>query len=252
LTASTPEFRTADASRYVFPVVALVLLVTVDGVRGLRLHRATLIVVFVVLAIAVPANLFHLVDARGYRSDDSRAMKAQFRMLELAGENADPTYVPGLESFEVSPRELIISAGGYLQTVDRIGSWAYTTEEVAEQGTETREAADAVLATALGVELQPARSPRDTDECETVEPTDEGVANAPLPPRGAVIETPEGGEVLLGRFGDQPTVDMGSVAPDSPAALEIPEDSATQEWAVAVAGSAPVTICPLSHSGSES
>jgi hypothetical protein len=252
LTASTPELRTADASRYLYAVVALVLLVTVDALRGLRLHQATVVAIFVVLAIALPASLFHLVDARGYLSDDSREMKTQLRMIELAGQNADPAYVPGLESSDASPLQLIISAGAYLDTVDRVGSWAYSTEEVKAQENETREAADVVLATALRLELEPIDSPRDADGCRTVEPDEEGVVKSELPPGGAVLEASEGGDVLLGRFGDEPSASVGSATGGSAYALEIPEDAATEEWVVSVASAAPVTICSPGESGTAS
>jgi hypothetical protein len=246
LAADAPLVRTPEDARYVFVAVALVLLLTVDGLRGLRPSNGVRVAVFALVAVSLLGNALHLLDGRAYLQPQATEIKAQLRMLELAGTNADPGYIPGIDTPEVSPGEFAISAGAYLETADRLGSWADSTDEVLQRSDSTRRGADVVLARALGLRLAAGAAAPTSRDCETIAPDAGGLVVTALPAGGASLTSPDGSrDVLLRRFADTFAVGLGRLEPATPSVLRIPADDEAREWVASVRSAGPIELCPL-------
>jgi hypothetical protein len=99
-----------------------------------------------------------------------------------------------------------------------------------------RERADAVLAAALGLALEPGADP--VGVCERLaagETAEVGPGAVKVAPRDTV-------GVRVGRFADAPLVQLGRTSGE--ATLEIPADASARPWRVQVDGAASVCVEP--------
>jgi hypothetical protein len=181
------------------------------------------------------------------RTDIAKS-RAEFAMLELAGERVDPGYVVSAD-----PRVadlggglyLGIPAGAYLDSAKENGSIAYSLDEVREQPEEIREIADAALAGALQLELEPGDPPGAAETCRTTKPRGG---------RPVVVEMAGGfnhvrvagrGAPLIGlrRFaGSGPGVPIAKLQAGGWAVLRLPQDAAAH-WKLVT--HATVTTCSI-------
>jgi hypothetical protein len=137
-----------------------------------------------------------------------------------------------------------INPGAYFSAVDAFGSPAYTLPELAESPSRARDAADRRLVAALEIELGRARRGDQTARCRVVRASPAGGAEVPIRPGTFTLRARSPGtELRLGRFADEPRVDLGRLPRGRPASLEIPPDRSPRRWRVAVRGRGPVTLC---------
>ena len=69
-------------------------------------------------------------------------------------------------------------------------------------------------------------------------------SEAEIPPGGAVLRSESGGAVSLRRFGDEPTIEVGTLAPGSAATIALPDDGASRPW-IASIGAGTLEICAV-------
>jgi hypothetical protein len=237
--ASGPN-RTPDAVRYIYMGSVAVLLVGVAAVPSIGFSRRGLAILFAVAAFGLGANLALLRDAgRGFR-DYSAGVQSRLAALELARDRVDPNLdVPDAGLIEAP-------ASAYFAVVDRYGSPAYSPAELGRQSEAVREETDRVLPSQLELQLEASRAGPPAGSCETVAHRSPGAA--------ITFELPQGGATLrvrgsspatltLGRFGDLPSAELGSLSPDEPATLTIPPDASPTPWRAAVAGASSVDVC---------
>ena len=236
--------RPPDSSRYLFAGALLVLLVAADLARGRRLSRLVIATLFVLIAVAVPANVGKLRDGRHALLADAWLSRSGYAMLELAGEGVDPSYAPSTDeqATGVGPVPFFgLEAGTYLAAMERVGSLAYPLEEVERQVAPVRMVADVVLVNALELRLRAPAPP--LPRCRPV----------PLA-SGTSFEIPPAGALLRSRVERQLTLRLARFAPESPSAsvgalpsrewrlLEIPPDGAEAPWRGLADG--PLELCP--------
>jgi hypothetical protein len=131
----------------------------------------------------------------------SGAVGSALGAVEIAGETADPNLQPD------AIRIPYLRAGPYLAAVDDLGSPALTPEQIAVRPEADRQAADVVLAVALGVDMRPeadggdGRTPPQMEasvggtvqfarSCVTLRPTDPSASiDLALPSNGIVVQT---------------------------------------------------------------
>jgi hypothetical protein len=166
--------RPPQSTRYLLVSAVLVLLVAADCFRRPLSNRAGAVLVVLAL-LPLPANvdaLFTGKDQNVLRTDVPKS-RAEFAMLEVAGERVDPGYV-------VSADPRVAEAGGslylgipdgaYLDAARENGSIAFSLEELWRQPEEIREIADAALVGALQLELEPGDAPGAAETCRTAKP----------------------------------------------------------------------------------
>jgi hypothetical protein len=240
--------RPPEGSRYVFFGAVAVLLVAAEAISG-RVGKRLTAGVAVIAVLALPANIAQL--RSGHETDvlhhDAGVSRAEFAMLELAGNRIGPEYIASADpnvSAIGGGLYIGIPAGAYLRSVQRNGSSAFTLAELREQPEELRKIADVTLADALGLQATLAHRPAGTASCPVVSPeSGSGSASFPLPP-GRTVFGPAGQRpVKLGlrRFADEESGELEEIPPGTWRSLEVPRDAAPERWHGVV--DAPLRFC---------
>lgn len=241
--------RPAEGMRYVFFGAVGVILLAAAAASG-RIGRRMTAGAIVVALLALPANIAQL--RSGHETDvlhhDAGVSRAEFAMLELAGNRADPEYVASADPNVTAVGGGLfigIPAGAYLRSVERNGSPAFDLAELRAQPEELRKIADITLADAIGLQATVARRPLDAARCPIVSPQPgSGSASFPLPP-GRTVFGPAGRRpVKLGlrRFADEESGELEEIPPSAWRSLEIPRDAAEEPWRAVIDASA--RVCP--------
>lgn len=241
--------RAADSARYIFVATMLTLLVAADALQGLRLRPLAVAAIFVVVAMALPENLTKLEDGRNAMLPEADANRAEYTTLDLARGRVDPDFVPAGDPRvqRVGGAVFVpLAAGPYFEGEDRNGPLGGSLPRLRRESVAVRNVADASLAAALDLRLQPARAPADPRSCPSVvgvsaaEP-----ANFDLPPGGALLGSRRGAVTVgLSRFSRGAfSVPLGTLDAGGWAALRTPPDPAPDPWLAVVSG--PVYVCPL-------
>lgn len=234
---SAAPARQPEAARYLYPSAAMILLVAVEALRGVRIGWIGLALLFAGAAISLAGNLTHLRNSHDFLAAQGEAARAQLAMIELAGTEGDL----GLSPSDVGPagaRYVGVPALFYLAAVDRVGSLADDLPEVRAAPEPVREAADLVLARSLGVEVaaDPGATPGRCKLQAAGEPF-ELSAGTNLLQGGAA----EAASLLVGRFADTPTVPVGELSGSGAFEVALPGDSAPDPWLAQA--DAPVRVC---------
>jgi hypothetical protein len=234
--------RTPESVRYMYVGSVAVLLVASAALPPIRLSKQLVGTLFVVVVLCLGANLALLRDAGSRFREYSAGVRARLAALEIAREHVDPSID--------APDAVLIDApaSAYFAVVDRYGSIAFSLAELEQQSEAIREETDRVLATALGLRLDVSRSQPAVQGCDTaIRGTPEGPVILELPRMGATLRArgPGPAALTLGRFGDLPSAELGSLSPREPATLRIPPDTSPTPWRAAVAGASSVEVCAL-------
>jgi hypothetical protein len=236
------EGRTPGETRYLYAGSIAFLLVVVEVARAPRLGRTGTVLVLAVAAAGIVGNLPRFEEARdGILAHSTRA-RAYTTAMELAGRNADPEFIPVIDTPEVATAgALYFSVGQYFELASRYDTFAYSVPELRQQDEEVRYGADTVSARILALELGKAtRLPG--RGCEAFQTgTDGGFVELP---RGRVLfEASDDTRVALRRFADRSVVPIGELHAGRPAFLKIPPDRATIPWKLDVEGPLTLKVC---------
>ena len=239
--------RSPQSTRYLLVSAVLVLLVAADCFRRPLSNRAGAVLVVLAL-LPLPANvdaLFTGKDENVLRTDIPKT-RAEFAMVELAGERVDPAYIVSAD-----PRVSELGGGLYLglpaiailDAAKQNGSIAYSLDELEEQPEEIRAIADAALVGAIPVELEPSHSPGAALTCSATEPREGRAAVVPLSTGFNLVRVSGPGTPLIGlrRFAASgPGVPVARLRPGGWAALKLPQDG-EKDWELVT--KATVTTC---------
>lgn len=239
-------FRQPSTPRYVFFGAIIVVLIVAEALRGRSISRHAITGLLAVFCVAMVGNGIRLGYGASRLVSQTTAVDAQLAMIELAGVSARPTFNPRT----VAPRgsfAIAAPAGALVAFMDDAGSLGYTLEEVREGNATVREDADLVLARALGLIAVPVKEPEDVrrSSCRTISADPEAPARIPLQ-AGTQLLRLDGGTaqpLLLGRFGDVASAEVGLLEPGSEVALELPGDDAPDPWFATVTGA--IRVCPV-------
>lgn len=242
--------RPPEASRYVFVGAVGVLMIAAEAFAG-RISSRLTAGVFVVVALALPANIAQL--RSGSDADalhhDAPISRSEFTMLELAGDRADPEYTPTADpNVTAIGGGLFIGlpAGAYLRAVERNGSAAFSLAELRQQPEEIRRIADNTLVDALDLKTEYAPAPTVQRDCRRIGvDAATGYAVFAIPRGGALLRVAgsEWADIWLRRFASSiHSASRGRIPPRRWVKLAIPPDAAPEPWRGAVG--APLTICP--------
>lgn len=243
--------RPPEGSRYVFVGAVGVLMVAAEALAG-RISARLTAAVFVIVALALPANIAQL--RSGPEADtlhhDAPISRSEFAMLELAGDRVDPEYTPTADpNVTAIGGGLFIGlpAGAYLRSVERNGSAAFSLPELRRQPEKIRRIADNTLVDALDLKTEYAPAPRTRRGCRKVVPdAGTGYATFVVPRGGASLRVSgdEWADIWLRRFATAlHSASRGKVPPRRWVKLAILPDAAPEPWHAAVG--APVTVCPV-------
>ncbi|MGH2993540.1 MAG: hypothetical protein ACRDL1_08380 [Solirubrobacterales bacterium] len=238
--ASGPN-RTPGSVRYIYMGSVAVLLVGVAAMPSIGFSKRLLAILFAAAALCLGANLALLRDAGKTFRDYSAGVQSRLAALELARDRVDPNLdVPDAGLIEAP-------ASAYFAVVDRYGTPAYSPAELGRQSEAVREETDRVQASQLELRLEASRAGPADGSCETVSRRSPGAVIAFELPRGGAtlrVRAAVPATLTLGRFGDLPSAELGSLSPGEAATLRIPPDASPRPWLASVSGARSVEVCP--------
>lgn len=233
------------SQRYAYTGAVLLLLVTSSALAGLRLPRRLVPAVFAVTALALGASLYQDRVASSVLRSYSTVSRATLAVLEIARAHVDPGFIPPDPTVSAA-YQVVGGAGPTLDAVERNGSFAFSLAELRAQPESVREVADDTLAKALGLGVKPLGPRSPAAGCRRVA----GAGRLTVRPPGVIMRSATPRSVAVSRFGDAPTVEVGSLAAGETSLLEIPADDTPDPWRVQVSPEGPLTVCePASVSG---
>ncbi|HET8954471.1 MAG TPA: hypothetical protein VFN18_02305 [Solirubrobacterales bacterium] len=239
--------RPPQSTRYLLVSGVLVLLIAADCFRRPLSTRVGAVLVVLAL-LPLPANIDAMLtgkDENILRTDIAKS-RAEFAMLELAGERVDPSLIVSADPLVAEAGGGLyqgIPAGAYLASAEKNGSIAFTLDELGEQPEEIREIADTTLVRAIPVELEPSHSPGAALTCRTTKPGGMGAAVVPLSTGFNLVRVSGAGTPTIGvrRFANSgPGVPIARLRPGGWAALKLPQDG-EKDWQLVT--KATVTVC---------
>jgi hypothetical protein len=246
--------RAPQSTRYLLVSAVLVLLIAVECFPRPLSNRVGAVLVVLAL-LPLPANvgaMFSDKDENVLRTDIPKS-RAEFAMLELAGDRVDPASVVSSNPWVTEVGGGLfqaIPAGAYLDSASENGSIAYTLPDLRQQPEEVRVIADATLAASFGLRLRAASAPRAGVECRTTRPAG-GVATVPLRAGTTRLRVAGAGAPLIGlrRFaGSGPGVPIARLQAGGWGSIELPADSVPEPWRLVT--NASITTCAISSGAS--
>ena len=270
-------------SRYQYMGAIFILLIAAELLRGIRIRGIGWILLAASTALIALSGAGLLNTAsKNYRAAGEIG-RADLAALEIARGQVKPGFDlcnPRPDGFcdpSLAGTVIPVTAGPYFKRIDDFGSPAYTVEELLSSSEQARQAADRVLAAALGLRLDPLQafpSPGgpapvllgpaaamlgESTGCLTVQAAEQ---NAPLleAPTGGVVLKARGAshaQVRLRRFSSQERpidlglssevrpIDLGTLSSGQIAQIAIPADRASETWKLSLHGSGPLTVCGL-------
>jgi hypothetical protein len=222
--------RTPDQARYMYPGAVAALIVAVEAARGIQLSRRALIALFGVVAVSLTTNVAHYRQGGEFLRFYSASERAAFMAIELTRDRVDPAFVPSSGVAGL----IRLEAGRYLAGVDRIGSPAFTPAQLQGQSETVREAADSVLAEALGVKVTALGAGRTGRHCRLLRAASASATAFLVSPPGALLRSPTPARVAVGRFATGAKVPAGRLAAGRPAVLLLPTDRSPRPWHASV------------------
>ncbi len=238
--STTLARRTPDLDRYAYPVAIGLVLVLAASFRGWTPSRRSLLVLFGIVVFALPVNLWEMRERGISIRAESDLARARLTAIELERAVVPDQYL-ALPAKGQTCKRLVCggvvssAAGIYLAAVDRFGSFGYSVKDLAAASAGVRQAADQTLGSIV--------SPRMTAVDGSKLKCARGRSEVAVAPGGAVLLRPEaGGTVSLRRFGDQPTIQVGTLQPGQAGTIRLPADGTNKPW-LASASSGNLEVC---------
>jgi hypothetical protein len=241
--ASAPGFRYPSKYGYMYPGAVIVLLALTTALAATRLMRRGLVVLLVITAYSLAANVATMGEGASYSRQESSVARAQFAMLELGRSRIeDPSFNPE----EATPGAAAFStpADQYYAFVERYGSPAPSIAELRGEDEEVRERADRILAGILRPTLRSAAPGTPVPRCErhrSATPTTP--IELELAAGRTDLRSDAPASVGLGRFADVATHQLGALPARQATTLRIPPDADDTPWHIAISGASSVWAC---------
>lgn len=237
--------RTPGEGRYIYPGAIALALLVVEAVRRVRFSPAAVVAILSLTVVGIAGNLPSFNHGRNLIEYLAPRNLAYTGLMDLAGENANPNFVPATETPAASPAgALSIPTYAYQEISARSGPLGYSPARILELGEDIRHGSDEVMIKMLQVGLAPAERPSGSGRCSTVRPRDGGVRVA-LPRGGAILRAGGTTPVSLRRFGQETQVGIGHLAPGQPALLRIPPDRARLPWVLETPVPVALEVCAI-------
>lgn len=242
--------REPNTSRYLYAGGALLLLVGVNLLQGVRPRRPALIVAGVVAAVAIFSNLGVMKDGAEYLRGQAVLTKTALGVMDIARPVINLAYAP--QSDEIGTGALVeVHAVFYYELEDEHGTPAWSANQIAGATEPTRHDTDVSLASAEELKVTPGAgswkqaAPAGV-KCATFERS--GATQVPLSVGTNTIEIAPGASahLFLRRFAaNEFPVKLATVPGGSAVDLKIPKDEASDAypWYVLVEAGQQARVC---------
>lgn len=233
--------RPPNSGRYQYIGAVFVLMIAAELLRGVRPSRNAIIAVFGVSAVVLLSSIDYLHQLANDGSQGGNVIRSDLAAVEIARDVVSPGFIP--DASFAGTGDVHIPAGLYLKMADDSGSPAFSQTELASAPEYARAFADATLARAEGLALQPAGS-SPASGCRELDAGSSTAAE--LGPGTVVLEAPPGSsaQVRLRRFAQASyPVALGRLTAGAPEQLNLPQDRSEVPWQLLVTGQGQVTVC---------
>ncbi len=240
--------RPPQASRYIYPSAAFLLLIVLELTRDVRPTRPIVAVAAGALVVSVVPNLVNLVEQARQIREFAATERSELGALELAHAEAPAAPLPRLAIHNgvlgVGSQGAAISPWDYQAAVDRYGSPADGPAQIAAAGETDRETADQVLLAANDITVSglPAAMASAWRDCAPPVSGSGARRSFPVPRAGLAIR-PDGARsrvtVAVRRFG-VPFQRLDPPRGSGPLVLRPAKRQLAQPWTVEVTGA---TLC---------
>ncbi len=224
--------------RYLYPGAIVLILLGAEMARGIRVTPRLVAAGFAVAVVALAGNISFLRDASTFLRSYSESTRADLAAIDIARDHVPPLFIPSAGVLSDPRLAASVQPLRYLPAVARNGSFAFSPEELRGAPESDRADADAILGQAYSLHVVPAPPPRSRRGCARV-----GSSDFELPRGGARILAQRGGELVLRRFADAPTVQAGSIPAGDFMAIRLPGDRAPDPWRGQLTPAQPITVC---------
>jgi hypothetical protein len=240
--------RTPGEGRYIYPGAIALALLVVEAVRRVRFSPLAIAAVLGLTAVGILGNLPSFNHGRNLIEYLAPRNLAYTGLMDLAGTNANPNFVPALETPVASPAgALSIPTYAYQEISARSGPLGYSPSKILELPEEIRHGSDEVAIVMLQLGLEPDAGVA-TRDCARVDPSEAG-DRVPLPRGGAVLQAGRATPVFLRRFAAEDQVAIGKLTAGQATLLRIPPDNARIPWVLETPAPVPLTVCALAKPG---
>lgn len=241
--------REPTTSRYLYASGAMVLLISANLLKDVRVGKRGLWIIAAVVVAAVASNLVLLKNGASYLKAQTVLTRADLGAMEIARRTMDSRFVPAPDA--AGTGSLVeVEAGKYFPAVDEYGSPAYTPQELMSAPSPGPFYADVILGQALPIAAVPEAADFTPEapakRCESLPPGDASSSEVRLSPGLTKIAVSAGPPVSfsLRRFAEGEFPVTTEPAPgDSAFEIYIPKDYAPQPWYLNVEASQLVQIC---------
>lgn len=249
--------RDTTTTHYINPAAPFVFLALFELVAGHRIELRHWVVIGVLLASSLLANLVALrngADILRFHAEQDHAMLAA---LELAKKPvlANPKVADSsifelsgfpnqteVDLFKLTPRD-------YFRSAEQFGRPGYPPSRLPDAPRFALGPADRMLYNALGASVKSATSlPRQGDGCRTLRSSEDDLASVEIPPGGLALRASTAeAQLRLRRFANVSAISPIPLPVGSTKTLSIPTDSMPQPWIVDISSAGPVVVCPLTQ-----
>jgi hypothetical protein len=235
--------RTPGEPRYIYPGAVAFALVVVAAAGAFRFSRLTVAVVLFLAAVGIVGNMPRFKEGRAAIDFHAPRVRAYTGVMDLAGANADPAFIPAVNTPVASPSSaLSITDETYLNLTSHYGPLGDSPSEIEAQNAEIRHGSDEVMTRLLELKLAPTGG-FDPRRCRTMQAA--GPGQIQLPKGGAILRADTSTPVVLRRFSEDEWVPVGTLKVGAPTLLRIPPDQATATipWILGTPEPVALTVC---------
>lgn len=221
--------RLPDDVRYMLPGAIVMVMILAEATQNVRWNFTLVVAVWLAAFCGLGVNLKLLADNGGELRTQATFYKDTIGALSLATE--------GYAIRDSSRDQLVESVEGGLFAMTRLpwGELGTAPSVLETRSDPVRNRVDGIAASARFLKLTPFDGA--LRGCRRVEAGTDGSLVGKVPADGMVLVSPVDAELLIGRFGDAPTVSVGAIPGGEAQELPATADGYDRNWKFAVDGS---------------
>lgn len=227
--------RYPEMPRYLYPGLIIVLLITVETVRGLNWSRAAFIALWLMTGICLMTSFFLLREKSDQLALKGDQTRAEITAVTLLGAT------PGGPSAAGQPR-LRLTEGFNPETADDYGFLGFEPNSLLRQPLLIRNEVDTFMFESLRPELKPSSTPATGPRCRELGKWQDRYRLKLQTWQPVVIGASSEAEIRMGRFGNGQNLLLGTVGPRDPQQLSFPMDGDSPPWFISSTMPG-VTVC---------
>jgi len=247
---SEGDGRTATTTRYLYFGAIMLFLIVGELMRGRAIPARLRPWLLAAFAVALFANVVLFVHSAREIDRDAAWVRSQITAIDIDGhalpQAARIAYPADAAAALPSGTEIPVSPAALERFETRVGSTAFSLEELEGQPEAVRRATDLMIVRNVGSVVVPLPADTIPTGCRVHQPQGDGYSRFPLVGGLNVLRLPAdtgepGASLTVGRYADVASVPVGEVPAAGAVGIGLPEDDAARPWTGRLAG--PIEVC---------